>query len=72
MRNIFTIQDLLIVVRQMYKNETNPDLKKLYLNFGLTIKNLLDCDELTYFDNFNKKETKNKIFGNMLFIKGGN
>lgn len=72
MRNIFTIQELLIIVRQMYKNESDPNIKQLYLNFGLAIKNLIDCNELTYFDDFNKKETRDKIFGNVLFIKGGN
>lgn len=69
MKNVYTIDEVLKVVRNMYVTEQDKLRKNVYLELGLAIKALLERDVITYFDDFNDKETCDKIMRAVNFEK---
>ncbi|MEB5827160.1 hypothetical protein MXE62_03005 [Staphylococcus haemolyticus] len=64
------IKDLLHIVRQLYKEFYHDEvLNYVYLEFGLAISRLIQRDEISYYDNFNKEEVKNKVFNEVDWLK---
>lgn len=71
MTSTLIINDLLKILRHLYKSETDPLVKNLYKDIGTAVRRLLARDELTYFDNWNDKATQNIIFQEMHWNTGG-
>lgn len=64
------IKDLLHIVRELYKEFYRDEvLSYVYFEFGLAISRLIQRDEISYYDNFNKKEVKNKVFNEVDWLK---
>lgn len=64
------IKDLLHIVRELYKEFYRDEvLNYVYLEFGLAISRLIQRDEISYYDNFNKEEVKNKVFNEVDWLK---
>lgn len=64
------VKDLLHIVRQLYKEFYRDEvLSYVYLEFGLAISRLIQRDEISYYDNFNKEEVKNKVFNEVDWLK---
>lgn len=64
------IKDLLHIVRQLYKEFYHDEvLNYVYIEFGLAISRLIQRDEISYYDNFNKEEVKNKVFNEVDWLK---
>lgn len=65
------INDLLKILRHLYKSETDPLVKDFYIDVGTAVNRLIERDELTYFDDWNIKETQNVIYQEMHWRTGG-
>lgn len=63
MLKIFTVEQALQVARKLYKNERNPFVKGYYLKFGVTMKEMLERQEINELDDYD--EVKNKIYDEM-------
>ena len=63
MRKVFTIESAMEVARKLYKDEGNPLVKGYYLKFGVTMKEMLERQEINELDNYD--EVKEKIYDEM-------
>ena len=63
MRKVFTIERAMEVARKLYKDERNPLVKGYYLKFGVTMKEMLERQEINELDNYD--EVKEKIYDEM-------
>ncbi|WP_239700254.1 hypothetical protein [Mammaliicoccus sp. D-M17] len=63
MRKVFTVENALQLARKLYKNERNSLVKGYYLKFGVTMKEMLERQEINELDDYD--EVKNKIYDEM-------
>lgn len=63
MRKVFTIERAMEVARKLYKDERNPLVKGYYLKFGVTMKEMLERQEIQELDDYD--EVKEKIYNEM-------
>lgn len=63
MRKVFTIERAMQVARKLYKDERNPLVKGYYLKFGVTMKEMLERQEIQELDDYD--EVKEKIYNEM-------
>ncbi len=63
MRKVFTVEKALELARKLYKDERNPLIKGYYLKFGVTMKEMLERQEINELDNYD--EVKGKIYDEM-------
>ena len=63
MRKVFTIERAMEVARKLYKDERNPLVKGYYLKFGVTMKEMLERQEIQELDDYD--EVKEKIYDEM-------
>lgn len=60
---MFNISNALQLARKLYKDERNPLVKGYYLKFGITMKEMLERQEINELDNYD--EVKEKIYDEM-------
>ncbi|MFT2142280.1 hypothetical protein [Mammaliicoccus sciuri] len=63
MLRVFTVEKALEIARKLYKDERNPLVKGYYLKFGVTMKEMLERQEINELDNYD--EVKEKIYDEM-------
>ena len=63
MRKVFTIERAMEVARKLYKYERNPLVKGYYLKFGITMKEMLERQEIQELDDYD--EVKEQIYDEM-------
>lgn len=64
MDEVFLIDDFIEIVRDLYKNETDPILKRLWLQVGLKLKSQIENGECSPIDVVSDEYMK-QLFANI-------